>query len=133
MIIHQSDLGRILAIDFGTKRIGVALSDETKTIAIPKPYILNSEKEKLVELARQADLEAILIGLPVGLSGQETASSKKVRKFSAWLGEETHLPMHLIDERFTSKEALRFEKDRELVDSLVAQKMLERYLERIRS
>ena len=125
-------MGRILALDYGTKRIGVALSDETKIIAIPKPYLLYSEKQKLIQLVKDSEVEAILLGLPLGLSGQETESTKKVRKFGDWLREETNLPVRMIDERLTTKEAQGLTKDRELIDSLVAQKMLERYLEKLK-
>ncbi len=125
-------MGRILALDYGTKRIGIAVSDETKTISIPKAYILMAEKALLVEFISQNQVEKILIGLPTGLSGQETESTKKARDFMVWLERETHLPVEFIDERLTTKEVLREEKDRELIDSLVAQKMLERYLESLK-
>jgi len=125
-------LGRILALDYGTKRIGIAVTDETKTISIPKPYILNAEKEKLNEFVKENEVEEILLGLPLGLSGQETESTKKVREFGAWLKETINLPVRLIDERLTTQEIRRTETNKELIDSLVAQKMLERYLEKIR-
>jgi len=126
------NLGRILALDYGTKRIGIAVTDETKTISIPKPYILNAEKEKLNEFVKENEVEEILLGLPLGLSGQETESTKKVREFGAWLKETINLPVRLIDERLTTQEIRRTETNKELIDSLVAQKMLERYLEKIR-
>jgi putative holliday junction resolvase len=124
-------MGRILALDYGEKRIGVAVSDEGKKIAFPKPYILNSEKKKLLEYIPTQDIEEILLGIPVGLSGQETESTKKVREFAEWLERETSLKINLIDERLTTKEIMKSEKNRERIDSLVAQKMLERYLEKI--
>ena len=126
------NLGRILALDYGTKRIGIAVTDETKTISIPKPYILNAEKEKLNEFVKENEVEEILLGLPLGLSGQETESTKKVREFGAWLKETINLLVRLIDERLTTQEIRRTETNKELIDSLVAQKMLERYLEKIR-
>ena len=124
-------MGRILALDYGTKRIGIAVSDETKTISIPKPYILSTKKTILLEFIAQNQIEKILLGLPKGLSGQETESTKKTRQFMVWLERETLVPVEFIDERFTTKEVMREEKDRELVDSLVAQKLLERYLNKI--
>ena len=125
-------MGRILALDFGTKRIGVAVSDETKTISQPKPYILNQERNKLLEFIASFEIEKILLGLPTALSGNETESTKKTRDFLVWLEAKTHLPVELIDERLTTQEILRTETNRELVDSLVAQKMLERYLEKLK-
>ena len=125
-------MGRILALDYGTKRIGVALSDATKRISQPKPYILNSEKDKLGELIKDNEVEEILLGLPLGLSSQITASTKKVREFQMWLKQKFYIPIKMIDERLTTKEAKRMETNKELIDSLVAQKMLERYLENLR-
>ena len=122
-------MGRILAIDYGTKRLGVSLSDETKTIAIPKPYIATSQKEKLLDLIKENYVEEILLGLPKSLSGEETKSAKAVRKFESWLARNTNLPIKLIDERLTTKEVLRETKNKNLVDSLVAQRMLARYLD----
>ncbi|OGE76263.1 MAG: hypothetical protein A3C85_00285 [Candidatus Doudnabacteria bacterium RIFCSPHIGHO2_02_FULL_48_21] len=125
-------MGRVLAIDYGSKRIGIAVSDETKTIAQPKPYVPRDEKEKLIEYINQNEIEEILLGLPIALSGKETAATEKVKNFAAWLKQKIDLPLTMIDERLTTKEILRTEKDRELIDSLVAQKMLERYLEKNR-
>ena len=124
-------MGRILAIDYGEKRVGIAISDATKTIAQPKPYILNTEKQKLIEFIKTSEVEEILLGLPIGLSGQDTKSTQKVREFQSWLQGQASVPIKLIDERFTTKEIQRSQKDREMIDSLVAQKMLERYLEKI--
>lgn len=122
-------MSRILALDYGTKRIGIAVSDETKTISLPKPYLLTAQKEKLLEFISQNEIEKILLGLPKALSGRETESTKKTRDFMVWLEAKTHLPVELIDERLTTQEVRRFETNKELIDSLVAQKMLERYLE----
>ena len=122
-------MGRIIALDYGTKRIGVAVTDETKTISMPKPYFFSAEKDKLIEFIKENEVEEILLGLPVGMGGQETESTAKARGFARWLEDETGLPVKLIDERLTSKEIMRGERDREKVDSLVAQKMLERYIE----
>ena len=122
-------MGRILALDFGTKRIGVAVSDETKIISTPKPYFLNSEKGKLIEFIKDNEVEEILLGLPLGLASQETESTKKTREFEKWLRDRTELPVKFIDERLSTQEIRRTETNKELIDSLVAQKMLERYLE----
>ncbi|OGE82566.1 MAG: hypothetical protein A2846_00360 [Candidatus Doudnabacteria bacterium RIFCSPHIGHO2_01_FULL_49_9] len=124
-------MGRIIALDYGTKRIGIALSDETKTISFPRPYIPASEKRKLLTFIHENEVEKILLGLPKALSGKDTESTTKTRSFMVWLETETHLPVEFIDERLTTKEAMKLETDRELIDSLVAQKMLERYLDKI--
>ncbi len=126
-------MGRILAIDYGTKRIGIALSDEMRIISQPKPYILNAEKDKLITFITENEVEEILLGLPVGLAGQETESTKKAKDFKEWLENKTLLPVKFIDERLTTQEAMREEKNRELIDSLVAQKMLDSYIRKIRN
>ena len=120
-----------IAIDYGTKRLGIATSDETNTIAIPKPYIETQNKEKLIKFIKENDIGEILLGLPKGLGGQETAMTREVRDFSVWLEQETKLPVRLIDERLSTQAAQRITKDRELLDSLVAQKLLENYLEQL--
>lgn len=124
-------MGRILAIDYGTKRLGIALSDETKNLAFARPHILTEEKHKLLDLIKEKQIEQIILGLPLNLAGRETRSAQAARKFGSWLGEKTRLAVVYIDERFSTREILRSfpgVKTREIVDSLVAQKMLERYL-----
>lgn len=122
---------KVLALDYGTKRIGIALSDETKTIAMPKPYIPTSEKGVLLDLIKNNEVEKVLLGLPTGLSGQDTDMTREVRGFGEWLKINVALPIEFIDERFSSKEVERITTDRELIDSIVAQQMLERYLEQL--
>ncbi|MBI4049889.1 MAG: Holliday junction resolvase RuvX, partial [Candidatus Doudnabacteria bacterium] len=110
---------KILALDYGTKRIGVAISDETKTIAVPKPYIKAEEKGRILELIKDQEVDEILLGLPKALKGTETIMTREVRSFGEWLEQETKLPVRLIDERYSTKGAERITKDRELIDSLV--------------
>ncbi|HEV7736776.1 MAG TPA: Holliday junction resolvase RuvX [Chlamydiales bacterium] len=98
---------RIVAIDFGIKRIGIAISDNGQTIAFPLATvsggnnavlnIKNALKEKL------PDVERILVGFPVLLSGKEGDMAILVKKFAQTLEEAFALPVELIDERFTSR------------------------------
>lgn len=132
-------MSRILALDYGSKRIGVALSDETKRIAFAKPYISRNMMSELVMLVAEEQVSEIIMGLPVSLSGEETAAAQNARKFAEALTEATGLKVKFIDERFSTKEVLREKQenkgywgnkgDRGMVDSLVAQKTLQRYLE----
>lgn len=128
-------MAKVLALDYGTKRIGVALSDETKKIAFAKPYLAAAEKEKLLDIIKENEVDEILLGLPKSLKGKETKMTEEVREFQTWLKSKSKVPIKLIDERFTTQEAqrgLRGEKGlKELIDSLVAQKMLGRYLEQL--
>lgn len=126
-------MSRVLALDYGTKRIGVALSDETKKIAFAKPYISANRLSDLVMFVAEEEVSEIIVGLPKNLSGAETASAEEARKFGARITQETGLSVKFIDERFSTKEILRENRenkgDRGIIDSLVAQKMLQHYLD----
>ena len=122
-------MGRILALDFGTKRIGVALSDESKKIAFMADYVSTDQKQKLIELLQEKKVEKIILGLPKNLAGNETKSAEAVRDFGDWLEDETKLPIEYIDERLTTKELSKQGIPREELDSAVAQHMLQRYLD----
>lgn len=129
-------MGRILALDYGTKRIGVAVSDETKKIALPKPYILASHKNEILKFITDHDIDRVLIGLPKNLKGEEGLTARAVRNFASWLREETRLPIEFLDERFTTREAqqklsglgLSGKGRKSLIDSMSAQILLELYL-----
>ena len=135
-------MSRILALDYGSKRIGVALSDETKKIAFAKPYVSRNMVPELVMLVAEEEVSEIIMGLPLSLSGEEAAAAENARKFAEALTEATGLAVKLIDERFSTKEVLRETRenkgywgnkgdrgDKGIVDSLVAQKMLQNYLD----
>ena len=132
-------MSRILALDYGSKRIGVALSDETKKIAFAKPYVSRNMVSELVMLVAEEEVSEIIMGLPLTLSGEEAAAAENARKFAEALTEATGLAVKLIDERFSTKEVLRETRenkgymgdrgDKGIIDSLVAQKMLQNYLD----
>jgi len=103
---------RWLAIDYGERRIGLAISDPSGTIASPAGVILRrpGKRPPVAELARQAaDLDAtgIVMGLPLDGDGEETPRSAEVREVGAKLEERTGLPVRYVDERYTSAAALR--------------------------
>lgn len=133
-------MSRILAIDYGEKRLGIALSDETQKIAHAYPFIPASEPEKLLRLLVEQEVERVLVGLPKNLEGQETKSARQVRKFAAWLTAQSGLAVELIDERFTTRQAremlrtqkLNERKGRNLIDSLSAQILLQAYLQNLK-
>lgn len=127
-------MGRIVAIDYGEKRLGIAISDETKTISSPLPFIPAGDKAQLLNLIKEKEVELIIMGLPKNLQGAETKSTEAAMRFGKWLEKETKLPIKYVDERFTTKEAQHIlkgetsRKARTLVDSLVAQRLLDSYL-----
>ena len=101
---------RFLALDVGSKRIGVAVSDELGLTAQP---VLTLERRRnpredlrsLARLCRRFEVSGIVVGNPLALSGELTAQAAKVQRFAADLGELTGLPIHLWDERLTTHEA----------------------------
>ena len=132
---------RILALDHGTKRIGVALSDELKMIAQPLEFI---EAEpfadflaRLKKLIRTKEVELILVGMPRNMDGSYGEAAAKVREFVAVLKETITVPLRLWDERLTSTQANRLliagnvrRGDRkEKVDKMAAAILLQSYLD----
>src|SRR5471030_2421404 len=102
---------RILALDHGSKRIGVAVSDETKTIAQPLEYILAEPfgdfLERLKQLIREKEIELLLIGTPRNMDGSYGPAALKVQSFVAAVQNAITVPIKLQDERLTSTQANR--------------------------
>jgi putative Holliday junction resolvase len=104
--------GRVMAIDWGEKRIGLALSDETRTIASPAGHILRRAGKRppiadLVRRAKEQDVRAFVLGLPLDQHGEDTARAAEVRAIAVELEKRTGLPVSLVDERYTTAAALR--------------------------
>lgn len=133
--------GRLGGVDFGTKRIGVAISDPQKTIASPlAQYERRGESEDarwFVSLAHREEITAWVVGLPVHASGDESPKSVEARKFGIWLQKVTERPVFFFDERYSTVEADRFLADanfsrkrrKERRDMLAAQVILSAFLE----
>jgi putative Holliday junction resolvase len=105
-------LTRLLAVDYGERRIGLAISDPTRTIATPAGHILRraGKRPPIAELIRRAtELEAsgFVLGLPLDGNGDETDRSREVRHIAAELTKRTGFAVRLLDERFTTAAALR--------------------------
>ncbi|MGH7620607.1 MAG: Holliday junction resolvase RuvX [Gemmatimonadaceae bacterium] len=106
------DRGRLLAVDYGERRIGLAISDPSGTIASPAGVIVRrpGKRPPVAEIVRRAEaLEArgFVLGLPLDGNGDDTARSREVRKVADTLAERTGLPVQLVDERYTTAAALR--------------------------
>jgi len=133
--------GRIAAIDYGTVRIGVAISDPDRILASPLENYTRRSLSKDAQFFREvAELERVVlfvVGLPVHLSGDESQKSHEAREFAKWLHEQTGVPIAFYDERFTSSMAeqlledagLTKKKRKERLDKLAAQILLTAYLE----
>ncbi|HJP86183.1 MAG TPA: Holliday junction resolvase RuvX [Gemmatimonadaceae bacterium] len=111
-------LGRTLAIDYGRKRIGLAISDPLGIIASPAGYIERREGKrppitKIIARANELGALGYLIGLPLDGEGNETAWTAEVRQFGAEIAKRTGMPVRFYDERFTTAAALRTVKEME--------------------
>jgi putative Holliday junction resolvase len=103
---------RVLAIDYGDRRIGLAISDPSRTIASPAGFIARraGKRAPIAEIARQAqELEAseLVFGLPLDGNGDETPRSVEVRAVAAEVARRTGLEFRMVDERYTTAAALR--------------------------
>ena len=107
-----SDRGRWMAIDWGERRIGLALSDPSGTIATPAGVVerRKGKRPPIAELVRRAEsleARAIVMGLPLDGEGEDTPRATECRRVAGELTRRTGLPVALVDERFTTATALR--------------------------
>jgi putative Holliday junction resolvase len=107
-----TDRGRLLAIDYGERRVGLAISDPTGTIASPAGVIVRraGKRPPIAEIVRRAEaLEArgFVMGLPLDGNGEETPRTTEVRVIAAELTKRTGFSVVLVDERYTTAKALR--------------------------
>jgi len=132
---------RILGLDHGTKRIGVAISDELKMIAQPVEFIpaepFADFLARLKELLRDKGAELILVGMPRNMDGSYGRAALKVKEFVAALQTAVSVPIKTWDERLTSVQAnrsliqgrVRREQRKEKVDKMAAAILLQSYLD----
>jgi putative pre-16S rRNA nuclease len=137
--------GRIAGIDFGTVRIGIAISDANQSIASPYETLQRrgeeADRKRFERLVQQEQITRFVVGLPVHLHGGESAKSLEARRFGGWLAETTGVPVEYFDERFTTHDAqlaladaqLSKKKRKARLDKLAAQIMLTAYLEVLRT
>ncbi len=97
---------RVVAIDFGMKRCGLAISNDTKTMALPWTTVTGGPGAVLVTLQkRKNEIEKIIVGLPLLLNGKKGEMAEKVEKFAKNLETSLGIPVSLVDERLSSKHA----------------------------
>lgn len=139
-------MGRILGLDFGNVRIGLAITDEQKRIALPIGIIRAGKDHKATselickEISRYKEIESVVIGLPLQLNGKEGEMAQLVRAFSQIFQEISSLPIIFWDERLTSAQVERFLKDAgmnrkkraEHSDEMAATTILQNYLESLK-
>lgn len=132
---------RILGLDHGTRRIGVALSDEMRLIAQPLEYIPSEPfaefVERLVKILREQNVELVVIGLPRNMDGSYGPAAEKVREFVQALAAKINVPIKLWDERLTTVQAQRVliqggtrrQQRKQKVDQIAAAILLQSYLD----
>lgn len=132
---------RILALDHGTRRVGVAVSDELKMIATPLEYIAPEPfadfLARLKQILAEKEVELILIGLPRNMDGSYGPAVQNVREFIAALREAITTPIKTLDERLTTVQAnrsllqanVRRDQRKEKVDKTAAAILLQSYLD----
>ncbi len=132
-------MSKILAIDYGEKRIGLATAIMELKIALPFGIIENNGRKKLlediIEVCRKEDITQIVVGFPMGLGGTKTKQTEKTEKFIAALKEKTGIPVEIQSEAFTSREAHGIFKGvgvkKRHIDESAATLILVDFLERI--
>lgn len=136
---------RVLAIDPGKKRVGIALSDPTGTLASPLVTLEGREPEKLlteiVGLVQEHGVHRVLVGHPKNMDGSIGPAAKAAQRLARALEERLAVPVELVDERLSSSQArvamreagTNAKKAREKVDQMAAVVVLQAYLERNRS
>jgi putative Holliday junction resolvase len=135
-------VSRFLGIDYGTVRIGLALSDPTGTLASPLPFLENKSPQQITtalsELIQIHQITGLVIGLPRNMDGTYGPSAQKVRDFIAQIQKSISLPITPIDERLTTAQAskqlssigMNQKQLRKKVDSSSACLILQQYLDR---
>jgi putative pre-16S rRNA nuclease len=125
---------RVLALDYGSARCGCALSDPTGTLATPIDPIERPATRRgfarVTDLVRERGAERVVVGLPLGLSGADTAQTRETRAFADRLAAAVGVPVELYDERFTTAIAARSGDTRTSEDSRAAAVLLADWLAR---
>ncbi|NIP79215.1 MAG: Holliday junction resolvase RuvX [Gemmatimonadetes bacterium] len=137
-------MARLLGVDFGERRVGLALSDPTGTIARPLPTLKRRRGKRppvapVARLAEEHDVEEIVVGLPLTLEGEDSDWTREVRDFGEKLAERTGRPVAFQDERMTSVRAERAvrslglpkqkREEKERIDAAAAVLILQAYLD----
>ena len=134
--------GRILGVDFGEARTGLAVSDASRFLASGLGNIqgggLEKTAQRILEAVQEHQAVAVVLGLPVNMNGTEGPRAERARELARLL--EAHLPVYLMDERMTTMAAARFlnetntrgKKRKGVIDTLSAQIILQNALDRLR-
>ena len=142
--IKKETAGKILSVDFGDARTGLAASDINRYLASGIGYVspggIVKTADKVAEVAREQRATAVIVGLPKNMDGSEGFRAERVREFADLLRERLDLPVVMFDERMTTMAASRFlnetgtrgAKRKTVVDTLSAQIILQNALDRLK-
>ena len=138
----KATTGRVLGVDYGEARTGLAISDATRFLASGIGNVqgggLEKTAERVLEAAREQGAVAVVLGLPVNMNGTEGPKAVRIRELAALI--ERELPVYLMDERMTTMSAARYlnetntrgKKRKGVIDTLSAQIILQNALDRLR-
>ncbi|MFW6324199.1 MAG: Holliday junction resolvase RuvX [Desulfovibrionales bacterium] len=132
---------RYLGIDFGTKKIGLAITDPSATLVLPYETLAFSSRKdlagKITRIVHEEGIGSLIVGLPLDLNGRETLTTRQARNFAADLVKRTGLPVYLVNEALTTFDARESLIDaginptvsKKVLDRMAAVRILESYLE----
>ena len=135
-------MSRVLGIDYGERRVGLAISDPLRVLATPLETIeVQSDKQTLRAIeavCQRAEITELVLGFPINMDGTHGLMAEKVKTFADQLDARLRLPVHLQDERMSSAEAQRVllaadvsrQGRKKVVDKLAAQLILQSWLDR---
>jgi putative Holliday junction resolvase len=132
---------RLLGLDLGERRIGLAVTDASGMLATPTGYLVRTRLKQdislILDIARQREVQGIVVGIPFTLAGKLGTQAKQAQGFIRHLKNSTTLPVYTVDERFTSFEAEAILRDagqqpsrhRGAIDAAAATLLLQRFLD----
>ena len=133
-------MSRFMAIDYGDKKIGVALTDPLKVFAYPFTTIHHQSKsqviKELIDVVASQQVERIILGLPLSIDGKDTAKTQDVRAFYQLLRAQIKLPIEWWDERYSTSDAndllkekkINWKDSKKIIDQIAAAVILKNYL-----
>ena len=131
---------KILGLDYGERRIGMAISDDQMRMAVGVDVLQNVDEATTISylknFCQKEEIEKIVLGWPLNMSGKETAKTIEVKKFGVKLEDSLGIPVEFQDERLSSKEVEKLlkgiKKDKAMIDKQAARVILQSYLDRAR-
>ena len=141
----KASTGKLLSVDFGDTRTGLAVSDISRILASGIGYVspggIEKTADEVSKIAREQKAAAIIVGLPVNMDGSEGSRAARCRKFASMLSERLEgIPVAMFDERMTTMTASRYlnetntrgKKRKTVIDTLSAQIILQNCLDRLK-